>query len=274
MSMHLTTGGMTVVSVFPEVRQAKAAIHELTQNGFRSEDIGLVANREVSSTEEESTGDTQHNIGQGAGVGAVIGGAGGLLLSLASLAIPGIGPIVAAGPLVAALGGAGVGATVGTVVGALRSTGVPEQEAQYYHEAVRRGDVLVTVRADTQSDAERARDILDRHGAVDMDERVSSWRERGWTGYDAQAQPLTGDALRQERQYYAGSMRTSTPAPPPAGAVGGGTRQTSGGTPDAGTRAQQVASEAAREVGDATDLYRPSHGAVPRFGTKIYTGQT
>src|SRR5947207_11774476 len=101
----------------------------------------------------------------GAGVGAVVGGLGGLLLGLGALAIPGIGPIIAAGPLVAALGGAAAGAAVGGLIGALTKMGVPEEEAHIYAEGVRRGGTLVTVTAD-DANTDTIVSVLNGHGAV------------------------------------------------------------------------------------------------------------
>jgi hypothetical protein len=137
-----------------------------------------------------------------AGIGAAIGGVGGLLLSaVGALTIPVIGPILAAGPIAAALTGAGIGAAAGGLIGALTESGVPEEHARYYAEGVRRGDVLVTVRTDN-SRTDTVCDILDQHNAVDVDDRVRNWKDRGWDGYRDDAKPLEADELRQERGYY------------------------------------------------------------------------
>src|SRR4051794_11854605 len=137
-----------------------------------------------------------------AGIGAAIGGVGGLLLSAAgALTVPVIGPILAAGPIAAALAGAGIGAAAGGLIGALTESGVPEEDAKYYAEGVRRGDVLVTVRTD-QARAETISDILDRHNAVDVDDRVRNWKNRGWSGYSNDASPYTDEELRNERRQY------------------------------------------------------------------------
>jgi len=104
--------------------------------------------------------------------GGVVGGAAGLAASLMALSIPGIGPIVAAGPLVAMLSGAGAGAMAGGLIGALTDAGVPEENANYYAETVRRGGALVTVKVD-ESRADRAAEIMRVNGAIDLDERVS-----------------------------------------------------------------------------------------------------
>ncbi|MCX6050789.1 MAG: hypothetical protein NT075_37345 [Chloroflexi bacterium] len=111
----------------------------------------------------------------GAVTGAVIGGVGGALLSLSALAIPGIGPVVAAGPLIAGLIGAGAGAAVGGLLGALTEAGVPEEEAGYYIEGVNRGGTLVSAAVDDQK-VEEIVGIMQRHHPVDIHEQVETWR--------------------------------------------------------------------------------------------------
>jgi hypothetical protein len=114
----------------------------------------------------------------GAGLGAILGGAAGWLVGIGALAIPGVGPIVAAGPIAAALGvagttaaaGAGVGAVAGGLVGALTGWGFSESEARAYQQGVERGDILVAVELPDDEDAGRAEDILKRHGG----DRVST----------------------------------------------------------------------------------------------------
>jgi len=137
-----------------------------------------------------------------AGIGAAIGGVGGLLLSaVGAITLPVIGPILAAGPIAAALTGAGIGAAAGGLIGALTEHGVPEEHARFYAEGVRRGDVLVTVKVPAGREDEVS-DVLDDHRAVDVDDRVANWRERGWSGYSDEAKPYTEDELRTERSYY------------------------------------------------------------------------
>ena len=137
----------------------------------------------------------------GAVTGGVVLGAAGLAASLMGLAIPGIGPIIAAGPIVSLLTGAGVGAVAGGLIGGLTDLGVSHPDAENYAEAVRRGGALVTVRTDDARSA-RAAEIMRGHGAIDIERRASQWRERGWTGFDENAQPYTtADLARQEDLY-------------------------------------------------------------------------
>ena len=194
----------TVVGSFNSYEEAQQVVQELTSNGVPRDDISLVANDAAGrpgNTAAATPGEhaTASRAGTGAVTGGAIGGAAGLIAGLAGLAIPGIGPIIAAGPIAAALAGAGVGAVAGGLIGGLTSIGVPEEHAGYYAEAVRRGGALVTVRAD-EPQAERVAEIMNRYGAVDIDRQAATWRQEGWTGFDANAQPLAGEQLDRQRE--------------------------------------------------------------------------
>jgi len=195
----------TVVALYDDFRDASRAVQDLTQSGFSRSNISLVAGdprgeygRYLGTTETGAhmeTSDVAEGAGVGAGVGAVLGGLGGLLVGLGALTIPGIGPVIAAGPLAAALSGlagAGVGAVAGGVagglLGAMADLGIPEEPASYYAEGVRRGGSLVTVRTPDEM-ANRAVDILNSHHPVDLNQRVSEWRSSGWAGFDQSADP-------------------------------------------------------------------------------------
>jgi hypothetical protein len=175
--MAVASAERTIVGVFQSMNDAQCALDALELEGFLRDDIGFVANKSASESwgggnTTTDRGDTASDVAADAGIGAVLGGVGGLLLSFAGLAIPGIGPVLAAGPILAALGGAGIGAAVGGLIGALTESGIPHEHAQRYAESVRRGDILITVRAD-EARADRAAEILDDNGAVDIDRRVS-----------------------------------------------------------------------------------------------------
>lgn len=199
----------TIVGLFDHRSDADAAVRDLVDLGIDRDDISLVASdgtqsgvfppdsaRSDRSTVATSsadrdvpytrTNDEANATADGALAGAAIGGVGGLLLSLSALAIPGIGPVVAAGPLVAGLVGAGVGAAVGGLVGALTEVGVPEEQAGYFAEGVRRGGTLVSVTANDEETTNIV-DVLNRHDPVNVDERASMWRQEGWTGFSEQA---------------------------------------------------------------------------------------
>jgi hypothetical protein len=108
--------------------------------------------------------------------------------------IPGIGPVIAAGPLATTLLGIGVGAAAGGLIGALIDLGIPEEEAQYYAEGLRRCGAVVTVHTLDEGMIDRATDILERYHAVNIDRRVEEWRQGGWTGYDPNAGPYTASS--------------------------------------------------------------------------------
>ncbi len=172
----------TVVGVYDDREQAQRVVQDLVDSGIGRNDISLMTRdpREGREVREERGHHAAEGAGAGAGIGALLGGAGGLLVGLGALAIPGIGPLVAAGPLAAALAGAGIGAGVGALVGALVGMGIPEDEAEYYSEAVRRGGTLVAVRSSDEM-TERAVSIMERHDPVDIERRAAEWRAEGWT---------------------------------------------------------------------------------------------
>jgi len=202
--MAIASDTRTVVGVFNSVSDAQSAVRELESAGIARDHISLVANKNAVGydTMDPADRDKASDVVADAGIGAAIGGVGGLLLSAAgAITIPVIGPILAAGPIAAALTGAGIGAATGGLIGALTESGVPEEHAKYYAEGVRRGDVLVTVRAEANM-ADRASDILDSNHAVDVDDRVTDWKNRGWSGYNNDATPYSDAELRSERDYY------------------------------------------------------------------------
>ncbi|HET7670660.1 MAG TPA: YsnF/AvaK domain-containing protein [Burkholderiales bacterium] len=174
----------TVVGLMDSYSEAQAAVRDLSAAGFSGDHIGLVAHERHASDlgVKAKDGSAASGALAGAGAGAAVGGIAGLLLALAPLAIPGIGPIIAAGPIAAALAGAGLGALAGGMIGGLTKLGVPEEDAHVYAEGVRRGGTLVTASAETDAQADRAVAILKRHGAVDIEERAATWRKEGWSG--------------------------------------------------------------------------------------------
>jgi hypothetical protein len=199
----------TVVALFDDLYTARDAVQELVNSGFTREDVSIMANDAAGDFARYESGDYRHDTDSGvadgaaagAGIGAVLGGIGGVLVGLGALTIPGVGPVIAAGPLAAGLAGAGIGAVAGGLIGALVDAGIPEDEAGYYAEGVRRGGTLVGVRTE-DARASDARAILSRYNPVDIEQRVSSWQERGWTGYDPNAEPYDVDLIREERGYY------------------------------------------------------------------------
>lgn len=173
----------TVVGLYDDLTDAQRAVQALVEAGIDRDQISMVAGDRQGnyrSTLEDADNDWGATAG-GAATGAAIGGVGGALLSLGAATIPGIGPVIAAGPLVAGLVGAGVGAAAGGLVGALIDAGIPEEHAGYYAEGVRRGSMLVTAQV-PDAQADNVVRIMDRYNPVDIDERVASWRQSGWAG--------------------------------------------------------------------------------------------
>jgi hypothetical protein len=204
------TVAKTIVGSFDSVDDAHEAMRALQESGFPANDISIIANNVVGQYGTEgqlpdaapaTLSDTGAGAATGAAAGGLIGGAAGLVVGVMGLAIPGIGPIVAAGPLAATLAGAGAGAVAGGLIGGLTGVGVPEEEAHFYAEAVRRGSALVTVRAENARAEEAAR-ILRSGGAVDIERRAEAWRGQGWLRHDPTAEPLSADELRRERDLY------------------------------------------------------------------------
>jgi hypothetical protein len=174
----------TITALFDTYQDAARAVERLEGAGFAHNAIAIVSNDAsrrdgLPGTAADTAAEFGGGTGIGASMGTVIGGGAGLLAGLGMLAIPGLGPVVAAGWLVATLVGAGVGAAAGGLVGALTGAGVSESEAQAYAEGVRRGGTLVTVRTD-DTNRETATRILNAEGTVDMAARQSEWRVGGW----------------------------------------------------------------------------------------------
>jgi uncharacterized protein (TIGR02271 family) len=209
-----TEKSTTVVGLFNTPQEAESAIRALTDAGIPRDDISLISRNRDTGAFDTTTGDrVSHDkatVGEHVAGGAVFGGIGGLLLGLAGLAIPGIGPVVAAGPLAAALTtagiGAGIGAATGGIIGAIRQHGVPEEDAHLYAEGIRRGGTLVTVHTDQGSSA-RVEEILNSHGAVDVDERRREYEKSGWNRFSEEAEPYREGATYRDDTTKTGTTR-------------------------------------------------------------------
>jgi hypothetical protein len=195
----------TVVGLYDQFADAQNAVSELVSAGFAREDISIVAadtegkfKTYVGAADEDAT----EGAATGAGLGAAVGGLGGLLVGLGALAIPGIGPVLAAGPIASALIGAGVGAVTGGLIGALVDAGVPEEEANLYAEGVRRGGTLVKVTT-PEDRANEATRIMDRFDPIDIEQRATAWRSEEWNRFDPDATPYTQSDFERERSRFA-----------------------------------------------------------------------
>ena len=176
---------MPIVSgLFDSHENAAAAIARLQVAGIGTDDLSVIAHHdddEVPADRRQM--DVAEGAEGGAGLGALLGGAGGLLAGLGIIAVPGIGPVLAGGWLLAtaagAVAGAVVGATAGGIVGALVAAGIPGSEAHFYAESIRRGGTLVSARVDDAH--EQAARVALTPDSVDVDERRSSYEDQGWS---------------------------------------------------------------------------------------------
>ncbi|MGV2103925.1 general stress protein [Rhizobium sp. 21-4511-3d] len=195
----------TITGLYDSYDDAKAAVKALEDAGVPSDDISIVTNKANGVDVEGQGNRAGEGAGTGAGIGALAGGAGGLLTGLGLLAIPGVGPVVAAGWLAATAAGAAAGAVaggaVGGIVGAMVESGVPEEDAHLYAEGVRRGGTLVTARVEDEHRAS-ADAILNSSPRVDVADRRARYAEQGWTRFDETADPYTDEQIAGERDRY------------------------------------------------------------------------
>jgi hypothetical protein len=206
--MQGITTNRTVTALFSDLTAAQEVVDDLSSMGFQPETISIVANDAsgqyasyLAAEAQASAADEDMRMEEGAGIGALMGG----LIGLGAMAIPGIGPVIAAGPLVAALVGAGVGAATGAVTGGLIAglveLGVPDSEASFFAEAVRRGGTLVLVNT-TDDWVERVVDVMEAYHPIDVEDRATEWRAGGWTGFDASAAPMPESQLAADRDAH------------------------------------------------------------------------
>lgn len=214
----------TITRLFDSHTQALSAVEDLERSGVDHDKISIVSNnadnwhaghRHAGRAPGEAgvlgdrNGDGENDVAEGAGKGAttggLIGGGAGLLAGLGMLAIPGLGPVVAAGWLVSTAVGAAIGAAAGGatggILGALKEAGHSDEEANVYAEGVRRGGTLVSVKAhDGEVVAVEA--ILNSARGVDAVSRGTAYRETGWSGFDEAAPPYTSADIDRERALY------------------------------------------------------------------------
>jgi hypothetical protein len=211
---------MSVITrLFDNYSDAARAVSELERAGIPADDVSIVANNSegwyrdggpdvrrdadggrIIDRDHDGVDDRTEGAGAGAGIGATVGGVAGLLAGLGLLAIPGIGPVVAAGWLASTAALAAAGGVTGGIIGALTQAGVSDEEAHAYAEGVRRGGTLVTARV---PDGERSRyeAILDR-SAVNMRERTAFYQKTGWSRFNPNDRPYTVDEITRERELY------------------------------------------------------------------------
>jgi hypothetical protein len=208
----------TIVGLYDDLSKVRSVVEELVAKGVAQDDISLMLGDpdQQYTTGLETIETSKSEAAEGAAVGAVggamLGGLGGILLGLGALAIPGLGPVIAAGPIVAGLLGAGLGAATGGLVGSLVGLGIPEEEAVYYTEGVRRGGLLVVVNAD-EHQVDDVADIMRRHNPINLEERIETWQREGWAGYDPEVDyySLPSYAGDYRQHYNTHFMHTNRP---------------------------------------------------------------
>jgi hypothetical protein len=160
----------SVFCIVPGYSQALRIVEDLKAAGFSNDDISVLMPDKTGTRDFAHEQHTKAPEGAtvGAGAGGVLGGAMGLLAGIGTLAIPGLGPFIAAGPLMAALSGAAVGAAVGGLTGTLIGLGIPEFEAKRYEGKIRGGNVLLSVHSEDSRETSRAKEIFEQAGAEDI----------------------------------------------------------------------------------------------------------
>jgi Protein of unknown function (DUF3341) len=159
-----------VFGIYPTYTSAENGVDALKAAGFRNTDISVLFPENAGSKDFAHEKGTKAPEGAvaGGGTGAIVGGVLGWIAGIGALAIPGAGPFIAAGPIMAALAGVGVGGAIGGIAGALIGMGIPEYEAKRYEGRVREGGILLSVHSDSSEWTKRAKEILERTGAQDI----------------------------------------------------------------------------------------------------------
>lgn len=184
--------------IYPTRAAAESAVDQLIAAGFSNQDVSVLMSDRQGTRDFATEKDTKAPEGATTGgvVGGAVGGTLGLLAGIGALAIPGVGPLIAAGPIMAALAGVGVGGTVGGLVGALVGLGIPEYEAKRYEGHVKSGGILVSVHCDSSHEVSRAKDILKATGADD----ISSSGESSMNTRDTDRDVRRADERRIDRE--------------------------------------------------------------------------
>jgi hypothetical protein len=195
-----------ITGLYDNYEMATKTVHDLEAAGIASSDISIVAHRpDDEDVATHSSRGVVIGADSGAATGAAIGGGVGLLTGLGMLAIPGVGPVVAAGWLVAtgvgAVIGAAAGGATGSLIGLLTSAGVTKEHAHVYAEAVRRGGSLVTAKVD-DAHLSTAEAIMQRNGRVDPVTREKAYRDGGWREFDETLAPFSADDVARERALH------------------------------------------------------------------------
>jgi len=190
-----------VTHVYDDAATAREVVAALEEAGFSSSEISIVAQRDGAGIVSKTADEDHDGATTGATIGLVAGTGAGLLASLGVIAIPGIGPLVAAGILATTLATAAAGTLTGGLLGALVDYGVSPEHAEVYAENVRRGGTLVSVKAEGERLAE-AEEIMQDYDPVDVTSRGEAYRKEGWSGYDPDAPAYSDSDTVKERDRY------------------------------------------------------------------------
>ena len=203
----------TISRVYENYMEVENVCRDLRDAGLGASHIGVVASNAegwhrpdggivdpMHDKDRDGKDDRAEGAATGGGVGAILGGAAGAAAGLGRLAIPGSGPVVAAGWLAALATGAVGGGVAGGLIGALVESGTSKENAELYVEAVRRGGAIVTAKV-PDDEVGRYSEIMDRH-ALNVTARETAYRDSGWTGYDPDAPVYDVEEIRRERDTY------------------------------------------------------------------------
>jgi len=180
-----------VFGIYKDRSSVERGVEALQAAGFSNNDVSVLfpENQGTKDFAHEKNTKAPEGATTGAGTGAVLGGGLGWLAGIGALAIPGLGPFIAAGPIVAALAGVGVGGAIGGLTGALIGMGIPEYEAKRYEGRVKDGGILLSVHSDTSEEIKRAKEILERTGAQDISSTGEAAGEKN-TDYSSRLTPI------------------------------------------------------------------------------------
>lgn len=180
----MTDKNTAVFGIYPNQTSVEAAVLALRTAGFSNTDISVLFPSTEGTREfaHEKNTKAPEGASTGAGTGALLGGGLGWLVGIGALAIPGLGPFIAAGPIMATLAGAGVGGAVGGLTGALIGMGIPEYEAKRYEGRVKDGGLLLSVHSDSGEETKRAKAILEQTGAQDISSTSEAAAEKDLAG--------------------------------------------------------------------------------------------
>jgi hypothetical protein len=200
----------TITAMYDDFTKARRVADALAAAGIPQGEISVIANdstgRYASSIRDTAehrvvADDEELTAEQGAGFGMIVGA----LVGMAAMIVPGIGPVIAAGPLVSVLIGAGVGAVAGAFTGGLVAglthMGIPEEDVEFYAEGVRRGGTLLIARVPDEK-LVTAVDLLREHEPINLQRRADYWRQTGWAGFDEKAEPYSVQDMNRERESY------------------------------------------------------------------------